>query len=72
MGMKRLGNRGSGFVRKDSAAIGKLMVKQGGFGSAGSAMVPSLRAPLRMSPRGLRPSGDRGRREMVISGRLPS
>ncbi len=72
MGVKRLGNRGSGFVRKDFAAIGKLMVKQGGIGSADQAMVPSLRVPLRMFLLGLRLASNRGRREMVISGRFPS
>lgn len=42
MGMKRLGNRGR------APRVGKLMVKQGGFGSAEPVMVPSPREPLRI------------------------
>lgn len=68
MGVKRLPK---GALRT-CCGVGKLMVKQGGFGSAESAMVPSLRAPLRMFRKELRLAGNRGRREMVISGRFPS
>ena len=42
--------------------IGKLMVKQGGFGSPEPVMVPSLRLPLRLSLRAIAAP-----REMVIS-----
>ncbi len=48
MGVKRLLKGASGFVRKDFAAIGKLMVKQGGIGSVEPVMVPSPHEPLRI------------------------
>lgn len=60
MGVKRLGNRGRPKIRlaaKPAVALaeaGKLMVKQGGFGFAEPVMVPSPRAPLRMSRKRLR------------------
>jgi len=44
MGVKRLGNRGP----RTCCGVGKLMVEQGGIGSADSAMVPSLCLPLRI------------------------
>lgn len=43
MGVKRL-PKGA----RRASGVGKLMVKQGGIGSAETAMVPSPRAPLRI------------------------